>query len=136
MLELVSTAEALDQIRGDSVADASWLATWIPAVSEAVANWLKESWRLYVPELDSSGSPVLDSSGHPIPSEDSSGLIVRPVVKAAVLIELASQYRFREGEGDNDMLANNRANAGLGYGYMLNRASTSLLASLRKSTIA
>jgi hypothetical protein len=130
MLELVSTAEALAQIRGDADADGPWLAIWLPIVSEAVANWLKESWRLYVPQLDSSGEIAVDSSGHPIPSEDSSGLVVRPVVRGAVLLELASAYRFREGEGDNAVPAD------AGHGYALTRAATAMLAPLRKSTIA
>lgn len=131
MIELVTIEEARAQLRIDDVdsnggPDDLWLAIWMPAISEAVANWLKDSWRLYVPEVDS-GGVVVDSSGDPVPAIP---LVVRPVVKGAVLLELSSMYRFREGEGDNVVPSD------AGYGYSLNKASTSLLASLRKSTVA
>ena len=132
MLELVTMDEARVQIRTDAgAADDAWLAVWIPAISEAVAAWLKDAWRLYVIEVDSSGTPVIDSAGDPVPEVDTAGdPIVRPVVKAATLLELSSQYRFREGEGDNVV------DTSAGYGYTLNKASTALLGPLRKSTIA
>lgn len=130
-LELVTTDEAKAHLRLSGTADDSWLAIFIPAVSGAVALWLKDDWRLYVPEEDSGGI-VVDSSGDPVPFQDSNGYIVRPVVKAAVLLELASIFRFREGEGTENVLFPNAA----GYGYVLNKASTSLLAGLRKSTVA
>ena len=52
------------------------------------------------------------------------------VVKAAVLLELGSVYRFREGEGTENVVTPDA-----GYGYVLNKASTALLSSLRKPTI-
>ncbi len=130
MLELVTTEEAAAQLRCDEDTEETWLSIWIPAISEAVANWLKDEWRLYVPEYDSNGL-VLDSSGDPVPAVDEDGIpTVRPVVRAAVLVELSSQFRFREGEGQENVVTPDA-----GHGYMLNKASTSLLQSLRKSTL-
>lgn len=128
-LELVTAAEAAQHLRTDD-ADSSWLAIFIPAVSEAVSCWLKDEWRLYVPEMDSGGI-VVDSSGDPVPAVDSGGYTVRPVVKAAVLVELANAYRYREGEGKDNTVPD-----AAGYGYILNKASTAMLAGLRKSTVA
>lgn len=130
MLELVTHDEAVAHLRLDETADDAWLSIFIPAVSEAVANWLKDEWRLYVPEMDSGGI-VVDSSGDPVPMVDSNGYTVRPVVKAAVLIELGSVYRYREGEGKDNVVPD-----AAGYGYTLNKASTAMLAGLRKSTVA
>lgn len=130
MLELVSIADARLQLRTEGANDDGWLAIFIPAISQAVAEWLKESWRLYVPLTDPDGTVVIDSSGDPIPDEDSNGPIVKPVVRAAVLVELSSQYRYREGEGANVVAAD------AGHGYVLSKGATALLAALRKSTIA
>lgn len=133
MLELVSFEDAKHQLRIDDDDDShdEWLALFIPAVSEAVASWLKDRWRLYLPARDSYGEVVLDSDEIPVPAEDSNGdPIVHPIVRAAVLIELASQFRFREGEGDN------RVEAHEGHGYTLSKTATALLSGLRKSTVA
>ena len=135
MLELVTVQDAaaqlrLDEVDSDGGPDAVWLAMAIPAVSGAVASWLKDSWRLYEPELDSAGAVVTDSDGNPIPAEDSDGdPIVHPTVRLAVLVELASQNRFREGEGDNAVPSAD------GHGYVLSKGATALLAGLRKSTV-
>lgn len=129
-LELVTSAEAIQHLRLDQTADLPWLAIFIPAISEAVASWLKDEWRLYVPEMDSGGI-VVDSSGDPVPFVDSNGYTVRPIVKAALLIELGSVYRYREGEGKDNVVPD-----AAGYGYTLNKASTAMLAGLRKSTVA
>lgn len=130
MAEFVTKAEARAQLRLDPVEseggpDDLWLEIWIPAVSDAVAAWLKDEWRPYVPEVDSSGEVVTDSSADPIPTG-----IVRSQVKAAVLLELASQFRFREGEGDNAVPSHE------GHGYSLTKAATAILSPLRKSTVA
>lgn len=133
MLELVSFEDAKHQLRIDDDDDShdEWLALFIPAVSEAVASWLKDRWRLYLPARDSDGEVVLDSDDIPVPAEDSNGdPIVHPIVRAAVLIELASQFRFREGEGDN------RVEAHEGHGYTLSKTATALLSGMRKSTVA
>lgn len=87
---------------------------------------------MYVPEVDSAGDIVLDSAGNPIPALDSSGMpILLPQVRAAVLLELASLYRYRDGEG-----VDNVVQAHEGYGYALNKASTAILSALRKPTLA
>jgi len=131
MMELVTIEEARTQLRLDTGgADDAWLEIAIPGISEAVRAWLKQDWRLYLPERDASGNIVIDSNGDPVPEEDSGGLIVHPTVRLAVLVELASQARFREGEGDNVVPAD------AGHGYTLSKGATALLSSLRKSTVA
>lgn len=131
MLEFVTSADAREQLRIDSDADDRWLAIWIPAVSASVAAWLKQEWRLYVLQRDSGGEVVTDSSGAPLPVLDSDDLpIVQPAVIAATLLELASQYRYREGEGDNVVPSD------AGHGYVLSRAATAQLAPLRRTTVA
>lgn len=136
MLELVTAEEARHQLRldepgSDGGVDDGWLEIFIPAVSEAVASWLKDRWRLYLPSRDSDGEIILDSDEIPVPEVDSNGdPIVHLLVRAAVLVELASQFRFREGEGDN------RAEAHEGHGYTLSRVATAILNGLRKSTVA
>lgn len=113
-------------------ADDVWLDMFIPAVSQAVALWLKDWWRLFMPMLDSAGVVVTDSAGDPVPALDSNGdPMPKAVVKTAVLLELASQFRFREGEGKDNVVTPDA-----GYGYVLNKASTALLTSLRKPTAA
>jgi len=134
-LSLVTIEQARVHLRLDADSaggpDDAWLDIFIPAISGAIALWLKDSWRLYVPELDSAGEVVTDSSDEPVPEQDSNGdFTVHPTVRAAVLIELASQFRFREGEGDN------RVDQAEGYGYVLSRTATALLAGLRRSTVA
>jgi len=135
MPDLVSLDQARQHLRLDSDSaggsDDAWLETWIPAVSESIALWLKDSFRLYLWQLDSNGDTILDSSGEPELQLDGDGEpIIRPIVRAACLVELASQYRFREGEGDNAVTPD------AGHGYMLNKASTALLSGLRKTTIS
>lgn len=131
MTDLVTVADARAQLRVDDTSADVWLAIWIPAVSDTVARWLKDSWRLYVTELDENGDPVIDSSGDQVPVADSNGdYEVKPSVRAAVLIELASQFRFADGDG----VATVPTEAG--HGYVLCNAATSLLAPLRKSTVA
>ncbi len=131
MLEFVTPGDAREQLRIDSDADDRWLALWIPAVSASVAAWLKQEWRLYVLQRDSSGEVVRDSSGTPLPVLDSDDQpILQPAVIAATLLELASQYRYREGEGDNVVPSD------AGHGYVLSRAATAQLAPLRRATVA
>lgn len=135
MTELVSLAEARAQLRldepdSDGGPDDLWLAVFIPAISEAVLAWLKDEWRAYVPELDSNGDVLLNTDGEPIPAVDTDGNFTpKWSVKAAVLIELASQFRYREGEGTDNVMTPDA-----GHGYVLNKVSTALLAPLRKPT--
>jgi hypothetical protein len=136
MLELVTIDDARQQLRLDEIdsnggADDAWLALAIPGVSEAVRSWLKDDWRLYLPERDTAGAVITDTDGDPIPAEDSNGNpITHPTVRLAVLLELASQFRYREGEGENVVPAD------AGHGYTLSKGATAILAGLRKPTVA
>lgn len=135
MIELVTIKDAREHLRldydEDGGPDDPWLDVMIPAISQAVALWLKDEWRLYVSERDSGGEIVTDDNGNPVPAEDDEGdPIVQPVVRAAVLIELDSAYQFRSGEGRDNVVT-----ADAGYGYVLNKASTALLAPLRRPTV-
>lgn len=128
MAELVTLADARNHLRLDTgTADDAWLAIFIPAISEAVLNWLKDEWRAYVPEEDSNGI-VEDSNGDPVPAIP---LTAKWSVQAAVLLELGNVYRNREGEGKDNVVPD-----AAGWGYVLNKASTALLAPLRKTTVA
>lgn len=132
MADLVTAAEAKIHLRLDTgTADDTWLAIFIPAISEAVLGWLKDEWRAFITELGPDGKPVIDSNGDQIPVIDSNGeMTPKWVVKAAVLLELANVYRNREGEGTDNVMTPDA-----GYGYVLNKASTALLTPLRKPTI-
>ena len=136
MPNLISFDEAREHLRLDADSgggpDDGWLSIFIPAVSEAVRRWLKEDWRLYEPARDTDGNVILDSDGKPVPVLDSDGEpVVRWLVKAACLVELERQYRFRGGEGGaTDEPAAN------GWGYTLGKGATALLTPLRKPTVA
>ncbi len=130
MADLVTIEQARAHLRTDTLADDQWLTTWITAVSSAVLTWLKNDWRAYVLAMDASGAVIVDSNDEPIPFEDSGGLVVKPVVVAAVLVELAQQYRYRDG---SDAAA---VPSHWGHGYVLGAGATSLLSALRKSTVA
>lgn len=141
MPDLISKADAYEHLRLDYDSDGSpddgWLDIFIPAISEAVALWLKDEWRLYVVEVDSDGAIVLDSDDVPVIELNSDDEpTVRHAVRAACLVQLASEYRFREGDGANDMAQGGRSIDGRGHGYVLCRGATALLASLRKPTAA
>jgi len=131
MINLVTTDEARIHLRADT-ADYPWLTIFIPAISEAVFSWLKEEWRAYVLERTADGSVIFDSNGDGIPVIDSNGdMIVSPLVKAAVLVELAGTFQFRAGEGTDTVVP-----ADAGHGYILGKGATALLAGVRKSTLA
>src|SRR5690554_407050 len=124
MSDLITREQAYEHLRLDydsgGSADDGWLDVFIPAVSEAVRRWLKDDWRLYEWETDSDGNIVRDSDGNPVPLLDSDGEpVVKPVVRAACLLELASQYRFREGEGkDNAVPAQDRKSTRLNSSHV------------------
>ena len=131
MNNFVTSEEAREQLRIDSDADDGWLAIWIPAVSASITAWLKQEWRLYALQRDDAGNLVRDAAGVPMPVLNGSGEpVTHPAVVAATLLELASQYRYREGEGDNTVPAD------AGHGYVLSRAATAQLAPLRRTTVA
>lgn len=130
-MEFVTIDDAVQHIRIDTNADDVWLQIWIPAVSDSVATWLKDPWRPYVLAVDEFGALVLDADGNPTPALDTEGNpIVRPIVKAAVLVELAQQHQFRAGEEAPAVPTH------WGHGYTLGAGATSLLAGLRKTTVA
>jgi hypothetical protein len=132
MLELVTTAEAKAHLRIDSSADDTWLAVFIPAISQAVLTWLKDESRLYYPERDANGDIVYDSNGDPVPELDTDEEpVVNTLVKAAVLLELGNVYRYREGEGKDNVVPQEA-----GHGYILNKTSTALLTGIRRPTVA
>jgi hypothetical protein len=130
MAELVTLEQARTHLRTDSDADDAWLELMITVVSAAVFSWLKDEWRAYVPATDAEGNVIEDSNGDPIPFEDSNGYTVKPLVAGAVLVELAQQYRFRDG---SDAAA---VPSHWGHGYILGAGATSLLSGSRKSTLA
>lgn len=130
MAELVTIEQARIHLRTDTDADDSWLEMMIPVISGAVFSWLKDEWRAYVPATDANGVVIEDSSGDPIPFEDSNGFTVKPLVVGAVLVELAQQYRYRDG---SDAAA---VPSHWGHGYVLGAGATSLLSGSRKSTVA
>lgn len=135
MANLVSKAQAFNHLRFDTDLetgpDADWLDIWIPVVSESVIGWLKDWWRVYQIEVDADGVPIEDSNGDYIALEDSNGMIPRSRVVGAVLLELESMNRFRDGGGKDNVVPSDA-----GHGYALNKASTALLSTLRKSTVA
>ena len=131
MADLVTVEEARAHLRIDNDADDAWLATWILAISQAVFTWLKDEWRAYE-LLTVDGVVVKDSNDDPIILEDSNGPVIKPLVTAACLVELASQYRFRDGNPNQTFtgdLYNGR------YGYILSQGATALLQALRKTTV-
>lgn len=137
MTDLITRADAYAHLRCDTDSsgspDDAWLDVWIPAVSAAVRSWLKDDWRPYVSELDSSGAVLLDSSGDPAPALDSAGeFAVHPLARAACLIELERQYTNRAASGADQT----DVPADFGNGYTLGRGATALLTGLRKTTVA
>lgn len=129
-MNLVTLDEARNHIRTDSDADDAWLNTWIPAISQAVLAWLKDDWRAYEPSVDGDGEIIVDSNDDPIPAVGTDDeYIVKPIVAAACLVELAQQYRFRDGSGAAAVPSH------AGHGYTLGAGATSLLNSTRKSTV-
>lgn len=125
---LVSMEMARSHLKIDGTDDDAWLETWVPAASDAVLLWLKDDWRAYEHEVDSSGNVVVDENGTPVPVEDSNGPVVRAAVQAATLIELGVMYRYRDGDGPQQPT--------VGHGYVLCPRATSLLAALRRPTLA
>lgn len=132
MAEYVTLAEVKSHLLVDTNAHDTWITMMIPAISGAVLTWIKDSWRAYTLETDENGDVIYDSNGDGIPVEDSSGPIVNPVVKAATLVEIALQFRFRDGADATSAYVPSH----WGHGYVLGIGATSLLAGIRKSTVA
>ena len=127
MVALVTRDEVKSQLMVDNDAVDPWIDMMILAISGAVITWLKDEWRAYEPMVDSNGDAMQDSDGANIPAFPLTAL---PVVKAATLVEIASQFRFRDGEGVSLPPSN------WGHGYVLSTGPTSLLSGLRRSTVA
>jgi len=121
-MNLVTIDEARAHLRIDGDIDDAWLSSAIPAISQAVLLWLKDEARAYQPEIDSNGDVAVDSNDEPV-------LMVRPIVRMATLVELATLYRYREGEGNTGVPQH------WGHGYTLSVGATALLTPLRKSTV-
>lgn len=129
MVALVTRAEVKSHLMMDNDAADGWIDMMILAISGAVMSWLKDEWRAYEPLLDADGNVIEDSNGDPILLTDSNGdYLVKPVVKAATLVELASQFRFRDGDGAAAVPSH------WGHGYVLSAGPTSLLSGLRRPT--
>lgn len=130
-MALVTLEEAKAHVLVDTDASDAWLTMAIESVSNAVLTWLKKDWRAYVLVTDTAGDPLVDSSGDPFVMTDTAGdPIVKPVVKMATLVEIAVQYRFRDGDGTPAVPSH------WGHGHVLSAGPTSLLAGLRKGTVA
>ena len=131
---IITLAEAQHHLRlivfGGESPDDPWLNIWIPIIEQEIRAWLKDEWRLYLPEVDSEGEIVRDSNGIPIPQYDSNGPVINPIVKGAALVELGAQFRFREADGAPQVPAH------WGHGYAMGIGATALLAPLRRSTVA
>lgn len=126
---MITLDEAKHHLRIDTDADDPWLSLYIKAIEQAILLWLGESWRAYLPMLDNNGSPVIDSNGDPVALCDSDGEpLVQPVVKIAALVELANQYRFREGDDGSNRMPT-------AQGYVLGRGATDLLIPLRRPRV-
>ena len=129
MVALVTLDEVRDQLMVDNTAVNGWINMMIPAISQAVLSWLKDDWRAYETAEDSNGEPIEDSAGDQFPILDSNGdPIVKPMVKAATLIEIASQFRFRDGDGVAAVPSH------WGHGHVLCMGATALLVALRRPT--
>src|SRR5699024_2392193 len=107
MIKLVSAAAAREQLHLDNDMQADWLDMAIAGVSAAVVAWVGDIAR--IAPVDSDGQPTVDSDGV---VEDVDGAAV-----LAVLVEVAYQFRFREGaaeQGQGDWYM---------QGYVLNMSS-------------
>ena len=96
----------------------------IPSISHAIAAWLdNDEHRIFLMTQDTDGAPVfeLDQQGE---------MIVHPTVKMACLVELAQQYKNREGTESAGVPAH------WGHGYTLGIGATALLSSIRRSVVA
>lgn len=129
MVALVTREEVKSHLMMDNDAADGWIDMMILAISGAVMSWLKQEWRAYELLRDASGVAIEDSAGDYILVLDSSGdPIPLPVVKAATLVEIASQFRFRDGDGAAAVPSH------AGHGYVLSAGPTSLLSGLRRPT--
>ena len=130
---LVEIHDARVHVRADDTDSDEWFEFWIPLVSELIASWLGDTWRLYELLRDENGVVVTDEKGTPIPMRDVFGEpIINRLVRGAALVELADIYANREGESRRFM-----ENGGNGaWGYTLCAGATAILQGIRKSRLA
>lgn len=93
-MALITTDQALLQIRGGDEVDEDELQEMVDAASAMVLNYLKSA-SPYVPEVDSSGDPVVDSSGDTVYTTD-----VRPEVQQATKMLVGYLWRNRDENAD------------------------------------
>lgn len=132
---LVEIHDARVHVRADDMDSDEWFAFWIPLVSELIASWLGDTWRLYELQRDDNGDIVTDENGTPVPMRDAFGEpIINRLVRGAALVELADIYTNREGESRKFM--EQAGNAGGAWCYTLCAGATAILSGIRKSRIA
>ena len=126
---LIEYEDARNHLRIDGDDDDAWLEIFIPVVSEALAACLKDPYRLYEWQTDDDGNYLRDDSGNPLVLRDIDGKpIIRRLVRGAALVELASQYAHREGDGKTQHEAGH-------WDYALCVGATNLLTGIRKTTV-
>lgn len=132
---LVDIEAARLHVRADDEDSNSWFMFWIPIVSDAVAAWLGDEWRIYELQRDEKGAIMKDENGVPMPMRDAAGRpIISNLARGAAIVELADIYSNREGESRKFM--EQAGNAGGAWGYALCAGATALLSGLRKSRVA
>ena len=108
-MSLITIQEAKEQLHIDDNAHDTWLSIVIPAIENAIVLWVGEETRLY---------------------QDDAMMDPQETARLALLVELAYQFRYREGASEMDMTD------WFTTGYVLNMSSTALLTPLRKPRIA
>lgn len=93
-MALITTDQALLQIRGGDEVNEDELQEVVDAASAMVLNYLKSA-SPYVPELDSAGDPVVDSNDDPVYTE-----VVRPEVQQATKMLVGYLWRNRDEGGE------------------------------------
>lgn len=118
-MNIITPAQARDQVRSDSTADDADLQIKIDAATDAVIDYIS------IPITD-----LFNTNGTPKIGED--GAVVRGAhrVKQAILLTVAWLYTERDGTQDAGVEATH------GYGYGLPKGATALLYSMRKPTCA
>ena len=128
---LVEIHDARVHVRADDIDSDKWFEFWIPLVSELIASWLGDTWRLYELARDDNGDLITNENGVPEPMRDAFGEpIINRLVRGAALVELADIYANREGESRKFM------DNGGAWGYSLCAGATAILQGIRKSRLA
>lgn len=93
-MALITTDQALLQIRGGDEVDEDELQEVVDAASAMVLNYLKSA-SPYVPQIDSSGEVVVDSDG-----DIEYTTVVRPEVQQAAKMLVGYLWRNRDEGGE------------------------------------